>query len=380
MNRTEFVNEVFKTLEEKHIYLYHDISKEEFEKHKQEFLKNVEKLDETHFEAGMLRLFALFKDAHTAYCGADFKFVNAKVVPIEKDIYINDNGIYKKIEKVNGFDVNVVADKLKELIPYEAETWAYHIISSQYIVSPTALQMIDCGASDEEIVYTCEGNKIVTRKLWTEEEIKQKPPRLPLYESSKFINDEVLYIKYRRCRNMENYPFVAFMEDVKKEWPVLPRACLVDVRHNSGGSDSVMYPLVKWLRDNKIKTYALMDEGTFSSGTFALAYLKMLAQATLIGMEAGQPNRAYGNCQRHEVNGKEFISCGRYFELTSCHDENAPVKPYCQHHAFDYFGVIRPDIKVKIDIDALNQGRDNQLDESLKIIENDIKKGCEPGC
>lgn len=45
MNRAQFVNQVFKKLEDKHIYLYHDISKEEFEKHKQKFLKNVDKLD-----------------------------------------------------------------------------------------------------------------------------------------------------------------------------------------------------------------------------------------------------------------------------------------------------------------------------------------------
>lgn len=33
-----------------------------------------------------------------------------------------------------------------------------------------------------------------------------------------------------------------------------------------------------------------------------------------------------GNIRRIELDGKSFIYCTRYFDLSSCHDENAPVE------------------------------------------------------
>lgn len=372
MNRTEFVNQVFKTLEEKHIYLYHDISKEEFENHKQEFLKNIDELDENHFEAGMLKLFALFRDAHTSYYAVDFAFVEGQVILVGKDFFIRDGDHFKKIKKVNGHDIEKVVKKLKELVNYEVETWAYYQIASKLIYSPKAMQMIDCGVSDREIVFTCGNNETIVAKLPDPKAEKQEPKRKPWYESSKVCDDKVLYVRYRRCRNMEDYSFAQFVEDIAKEWQTLPKACLVDVRFNTGGSSDVIYPLTQWLKEHNIKTYMLMNEGTFSGGTFALAELKRETGATLIGTGAGQPTRYYAECPQEEIDGKRFSYCKKYFELTSCHDDNALVEPYYATNAFDYVGVIKPDIEIEPKIEDLNKGIDTQLEEALKIIEKEV--------
>ena len=164
MTRTEFVNEVFKKLEENHLFLYHDITKEEFEKHKQKFLKNVDSLDELHFEAGMFRLFALFKDAHTTYKGFDLESIGVPVYNIKNDFYIYDDSVkkFKKIKKVNGFDIKLVIKKMKQLISFEVKTWANFKIEMGLLCSPKMLNMIGCGKSEKRIEFICENcDKIV---------------------------------------------------------------------------------------------------------------------------------------------------------------------------------------------------------------------------
>ena len=374
MNRAQFVNQVFKKLEDKHIYLYHDISKEEFEKHKQKFLKNVDKLDETHFEGGMLKLFALFKDAHTMYQGVRLNYVNAIISLIGKDFYIKKDDCFKKLSQVNGYKIENVVEKLKELIPYEVETWAYSE-ARRLLQSPKAMEMIGCGSNKDEICFGCDDGENVVATLPTSKELG-KYPKKPFYESKKFDNDEILYIRYRLCQNMQDYPFSKFVEDVVKSCKKLPKACLVDVRYNTGGNSKIIVPLINWLKENKIKSYMLMNETVFSSGIFALWYFKKHLNATLIGTEAGQPTRNYGECGLEEVEGKKFTYCKKYFELTSCHDENAPVKYSGGNdlECFDYVGVVKPDIKVENTVEDLNNGTDSQLEEGLKIIKNEIIK------
>jgi len=214
MLRKEFVNEVFRKLEESHIYLYHDISKEEFERQKNEFLEVVEALDELHFQAGMLKLFALFKDAHLFYEGLSLNFVNAQIAQREREFYVVDGEKIFKIEKVNGHDIEEVIEKAKAYIPYEVETWAYRQIGVRFLNSPRALAMLDFGEENAgKVVYSCEGGKLIERGFPTEDEVKNFK-RKPLYESDKYCDGQVLYIRYRACRNMENYPFKQFVEDV----------------------------------------------------------------------------------------------------------------------------------------------------------------------
>lgn len=81
-----------------------------------------------------------------------------------------------------------------------------------------------------------------------------------------------------------------------------------------------------------------------------------------------------GNIRRIELDGKSFTYCTRYFDLSSCHDENAPVEFYkdCDLEYFDYDGIIKPDIRIENRVEDLNNCRDTQLEESLRIIKNEM--------
>lgn len=252
MVRQDFVNEVFKKLEENHIYLYHDITKQEFEKQKQNFLENVDNMDEVHFQGGMLKLFALFKEAHLFYSTKMFKRVYADFYNIGKDYFLKNDGIYKKITKVNGIDIEEVVEKLKALVPYEVDTWAYHRIKG-LICSPVALKMVDCGESDDEILFDCGGKKIITSTLsCIQKKEKQKDIAKDKWYDFKVLDSgKILYVRYSVCSDMKDCPFSEFVADMVKSLDKKPKACIVDVRSNSGGSSYIVLPLLNIFKKTK---------------------------------------------------------------------------------------------------------------------------------
>lgn len=375
MNRKDFVNEVFEKLEKNHINLYHDISKTEFEKCKNKFLKDVDNLDEVHFQGGMLKLFSLFKEAHLSYYTDLENHVYADFYQIGKEYFLYDDGEYKKITKINGINIDTVVEKLKTLVPYEVDTWAYRQIKS-LIDSPVSLQMVDCGKDNFKITYNL-GLKKVVKKTLTDEEIAElvkNKPKEKWYDYKTLKNGEILYVKFATCNNIKGYEFSKFVDDMAKNLNKKPTACIVDVRFNRGGNSDVIMPLIDYLKKKQIKTYALMNNGTFSSATFALAYLKKDLKATFVGVEAGQPTSAYGNTHYLEVDGKTFTNCDRYFELSKVHNKQYPVEPFLPVDAFDYSGIIKPDVKIEMKIEDVNKGIDTQLDGCVKVIENDLKE------
>lgn len=369
MNRKEFVNQVFDVLENNHINLFHDISKEDFEKHKNKFLKNIDSLNDIQFDAGMLKLFALFKDAHTNYYGVDFDFVNANVQNIGKEFFIKIDNKFERIYKVNGFEIDDVVEKLKQLISYEVEPWALHRMN--IIKSPKALKMVEMGRADESILFETEsGNKVLTT-VSIDSNIKNGA----LKKNFEFkIIDDILCVKYSVCRDEKDYSFLEFVEDIKKSCEKIPKGCLIDIRNNVGGNSDIINPLIKWLKEENIKTYTLFNGATFSSGTYAIATLKKELNATLLGTQAGQPTERYGQSVKLAVDGVKFQASAKFFSFTDRNYEKYQIKPYYSCEVFDYDGAIKPDVFIEQDIESLNNGVDGQLQSCFEYIEKDLNK------
>lgn len=369
MNRKEFVNKVFEMLENEHINLYHDISKEDFDKKKEIFLENVENLNELDFEAGMLKLFALFKDAHTNYY-FPFSVVDANIINIGKDFYFKSDDKFEKLDFVNGYSIEIVVEKLKELVSYEVDTWMIAKLKDVLLKSPQALKMVGLGVSDDEIKYSLSNKKSV---ICSVNHSENKTRNFSPQKNYSFeINGDILFVKYLRCREMDDYSFSQFMEDIKRSCKKLPKGCLVDVRNNTGGNSEIINPLKDWLKKHNIKTYVLMNEKTFSSGKFAVGFLKKDLNATILGTDAGQPTICYGQLANFQLDGKLFSACKRYFDFTGGKFAKMPTK--YSWNIFDYEGVIKPDVYIDKTIEEFNANKNIQLEKALRFIEKDLIK------
>ena len=366
MTNKEKVIEIFRLLEKNHINLYHDISKEEFEIELNKFLEIANDLDGVHFDAGMSKLFSLFKDAHTLYWVKD-NYVQGHIKYIDNKFYLCNRSqkFCEQIKKINGFDIGEVATKLAEQISYEVEPWLNHQLTFE-MRGLKHLKMIDCGRDDNQIEYTLKSGEIVTRTL-----SNVKGQSKPIY-SFEELDNNILKVDYKSCRDIEKYPFKQFVDDIKAKYKVLPSACLIDLRYNAGGNDMIIFPLLDWLEENKIKTYALMNGAVFSSGVFALIDLKHRLNATLIGTTAGQAAHCYGQCRWLKVDEQEFSYCERYFNQTTI-DTHQKVKEYPIKKVINYLEPIKPDIYLEERIEDIKLGIDGQLNDSIEIILKDLE-------
>ena len=363
----EGFEEVFSRLEKGHINLYHDISKEQFLMEKEKFLNSLENKNRNELVCGMMHLFALFKDAHTNFNFYNFKnhdVVDCEIINIDDDFYFK-NQKYEKILKINGIEIDKVIDKAKDYICYEVKPYLLQELRL-YLRSREFLNGLGMG-SEDEIVYTTEFG-----------EYHLSQASVPKQSTEKFYEfedeDGILYIDYRRCANMEDYPFTQFVEDVKSHYQHLPKACLLDLRKNSGGNSNVVRPLIAYLKDNKIKTYVLMGQKTFSSGIFAVADCKLYLDAILLGKCAGQPTKNYGEVKFDNIDGELYYNYSvKYFDFAQDIEGNGPknFKNYAEN-TFDYVGAVKPDIEINETIEDYNNGIDGQKRDALAIIRREL--------
>lgn len=379
MSRAELVNEIFDRLEKEHVNLYHSISKREFQKHKKEFLKNVDTLDELHFDAGILKLFALFKDAHTSYRYA-FDHVDADdLFFVERKLFVKSGKKLEQVVKINEHDINQVVEKLKEVVPFEVDEWFFTKVFD-LLKSLKALAMVDMGSGDNQIFYTTESGKVHV-KTCLSNDVKLESGKNTVKDVCvpyQFrLKNSILEVRYPSCQSCPQYPFNKFCQDIEKVCEKkMPRACLVDLRDNVGGDSEVIHPLIEFLFENRIRTYVLMNERVFSSGTFALADLKYFCNAKFLGTNAGQPTRRYGWTGRDAVENKRFSYSTHYFDFCTLPDKHCKIKSDTIK-AFDYEGVIRADVYIPKTIDDIKMGKDLQKKKALKYIEKEMKKECE---
>ena len=162
------------------------------------------------------------------------------------------------------------------------------------------------------------------------------------------------------------------INDIERDRDTLPKACIIDVRDNTGGSDSVIYPLIEWLGDNNIKSYVLMNEGTFSSGSTVITLLKHYLNATTIGMPAGQSNIHYGESKEVDTAGIKYTYATKYFNWTNIKTKNKAKETPLPFKQYDYIGAIRPDIMVDREPNDLRNGIDTQLEFALNYAKNEI--------
>ncbi len=360
----EGIEEVFSRLEKGHINLYHDISKEQFNFEKEKFLSSLEGKSRNEIVCGVMGLFALFKDAHTNFNFFNFKkhdVVDCEIINIDEDFFLK-NGQYQKILKINGFPIEEVIDKAKNYICYEVKPYLWQELLF-YLRSREFLNGLGLGGEDEIVYTTTQGDyKISKSATFTQSQD-------PFYQ----FEDEngILYVNYNKCVNMENYPFAQFVEDIKAFYKSPPKACLLDLRKNSGGNSEIINPLISYLKDNKIKTYVLMGQKTFSSGIFAVVYCKFYLDALLLGKCAGQPTKNYGEVKFDNINGELYYNYSvKYFDFAKSVEDNVKRKTFSED-VFDYIGVIKPDVELGENIDDFNRGIDSQKRDALKLIEEE---------
>ena len=376
MLNSERLSAIISKLEKEHINLYHEISKEEVQKYIAN-IKDINSMDKTQFDCTMLKIFALFNEAHTFY-RVDKINLDKKIFFYDGKFYLVEDDKYSEILEFEGLSPKELFDKMVPLINYETKEYL-NILINRDLNNGYIYKMLGLFKDDKLSIKLENNEKVIVKK---DETIDKQNPKKILYYDSKILGDNIIYIRYKRCRQDPVYPFDKFVQDVKEQIDLSgSKNFICDLRDNPGGSSSIVNPLIYLLKEKNMKGVALMNNAVFSSGTFAIFDFKKKLNVTLIGDNAGEGIQAYGEFKMGEIDGCKFSWSTKFFDFNKAmaYADVEKVDVYINSiDGFDknnimYQEPFKPDIYVHNTIDDLKNNYDRQLDYAVSYVKNKTK-------
>lgn len=356
MKNSELLNEILKALEEKHLNLYHDVERDTVLKHING-IKNIDSLNDMQFDYEMLKIFALFRDAHTTY--------DVKYVPIDKYIllldhkfYIRHGGKFNEIARFGKLDSDQMYLKLKEISCYETDAWLRTCIMSNVSNMKIHKMLGSTDVNGKLKVTTANGESIdIGIDL-----AKLTPP--PLY-SYKILPGNILYFKFRSFYEIKDYPMISVVKDMQNDIENKNISTyILDLRNNTGGNSEVLNPFQDLVKEKNLKGVVLTNNKTFSSGRIAVERFKRLFGAPIIGDETGGAATSYGNNYPLKVCDKTFTASTRFWDFSKTFNGDK--------------GSVKPDIPVILTLSDYEGTTDVVLNTGINHIKTNYIKSNNP--
>lgn len=350
MENKEIAFKIFECLEREHLNLYHTLSKEKIHE-KINNIKNINNLTDVEFDHEMLKLFSQLKDGHTTYFIKNIS-VSHRFFYLNNKVYVKINERYEEVLSFNNLSAGDVVKKIKKLINYETNEWLNYKVS-EFLNNGYVLEMLKLFKNNRiELSVKILDNP--TLFIVSKVDAPQSKPKQPVPYGFSILDKNILYVWYKKCFSVEDYPFEKMVEDISTEIKNKNiTKYILDVRNNGGGNSEVLNPFQDLIRKTKLNGVMLINNGVFSSGRFAVARFKKEFNVTLIGQGTGGAAKSYGYNKNLEVEGKRFSCSIRLWDFSDI---------------FGYTGSITPDIFVNVTIDDYNNKNDVVLKEAIKFL------------
>lgn len=309
---------ILNEMEKIHPCLYYKISKKEILEKINNFMKNENINTKPEYLYFLTTLVSSLGDPHTSVDNFlseipfKFRIINDQVYVLDtNNEYKNLTG--KEVKAINGVDIKTIMSEMRKLYSATVPEWKEAEIERN-LNNLCTLWMLP----------SIEGQEVYTYKIGEEDytfNLEQKFDYSGLLEPNYSYNyiekENIINIKYRKCRDDKNYPFTEFVSDIKKvaeEKKITD--FIIDLRGNTGGDSSIIYPLINYLKGKNMVT--IVDKHVFSSGSLALLDLLHLESKT-IGTGIGTTFNNFGDIHTFSlpnINLKAWVSKKYFYEKT----------------------------------------------------------------
>jgi hypothetical protein len=349
MRNLDILKNIIKMLEENHLNLYHDIRKSEVANYISK-IKNWDDLDDIQFDYELLKLFALFKDAHTSYYTKRWA-ISHRIIYVNKKFYVLTDGSWQEISHFGEMSAEQFYSKMKELMNYETDEWCDESIRRESN-NGYYFQMLGLMDKNKQLNISLVNGQSV---LLLENKDLTKNNLYPPPYSYKILNENILYVKYFRCIESKTYPFKDFVKDVAKEIEDKNiHRYILDVRNNIGGGCEILNPFQNLVKEKQLIGVMIINKGVISSARFAVARFKKYFNTLLIGESTGGAAKSYGCLKSLEFEGKKFSVSTKFFDFSDI---------------FGYEGSIKPDIFVPVTIQDIQNNKDKRLEMAIECVD-----------
>ena len=309
---------VKQVLPQKHPNLYFHMPEEEFLSRMDMLIASVTEVSsELSIIADLTRIINDLGDGHTSLAplrtarglAVQFFIFEEGVFAIDANVQYAD--LYgKQLTAINNIPIEQVFTRL---IPYVSRENINNekfnlgqAISNLYLLKLAGINDNDLRVTytfgDESYVVSFDPDSYRATSLWLSDSTVDHLVLRRNLENYWYclLDDQTMYVHYKRCEEMPNYTFERFVDDVFATIDnSLIERLIIDIRDNSGGDSRVFEPFVAAIaqrpqlnREDNLKV--IVGRQTFSSGVFAILQLMAGTEAQFIGEPTGSAFSHFG--------------------------------------------------------------------------------------
>ena len=329
----QYLEEILNEYYTVHLNPEHNITKKELDEYITNYLSNHNVTNDYEFRYFILHILKQLNgklDDHTCLECKNHLFLPFELKFLNDGFYVVDGSTdikYSKLIKINGIDINTILDEMENITSYETKLWLY-LKEQNQLKDIFFLRMLPfIGSDTKEFKYTFIKDNKEIEKVYTREDVKcEIPLKFNDNATYKIIDNKVVY-KLVSCMKDEKFGFKEKIEKSCKELDEIItnqniKEFILDLRGNSGGSDTILGPLYELFDNyfNKLSFKVLVDRETFSCGTIVLRYLLAKGKIITFGEGIGEPFNDFGNFNNRVFLGDIFMfhASNKYF----CFNDN----------------------------------------------------------
>ena len=324
---------------ERHVDLFHTVSREEFESAVDDLHARIPELSPSERLVGIARIVAMVGDGHTSFYTAEQKKWRFRCYPIR--LWSFPDGIYvigataehadllgKRLVRIHDTPIEEAFRRVSTTVGADNPVEHDYSVPFQLFRSEL-LHALDIAPSAEQATFHFEDGSSAalpsfTVKEWLDLDWRaangiyggEAPPsmRLEFIFASPFLlehlprreyywftwleDERTLYFHYRNCWDQKGRPpFAEVVGDLFRMMDERPvERLVVDLRHNTGGEPEIARPLIEGLRERSAFTeegrlFVLVSRRTFSAALTNAAELRSRTNARIVGEPPrGKPN------------------------------------------------------------------------------------------
>jgi hypothetical protein len=361
----EDINYLQQELPKCHKNLYHAITQKQFEQSIKALKRNAKHLSDDEMVIELTQLMASIGDAHTNLgITKDFELKKVSI-----GFYLFDDGLFitqtdsshkdnlaQKVVAINNIAIDTLFKSFTKLVSHENDQWL-KIQVPRLFACPMVFYHMGYSTVKDTLRYQLANGKVLTLGVppapvkMKSATIEKKPYWLRNTRKKYWCqkNDDRLYIQYNKCTNDSSYLFTQFVADAMAAFDQSPTSkVIIDLRLNSGGDSETIQPLITELKKRKavheFSAYTLIGPQTYSSGMFAVKYLKQSCNTLLLGEPSGGSPYSYGEMHNFILpNSKLKINYSfKFFNLFGTTDNTINPDVFIKLTSSQYFRGIDP--------------------------------------
>ncbi len=356
-----------KNLKDKHVDLFFNISKNEFDSDIKRLRDNALSFSDQEFLIGLTKIISKIGDSHTVIeLGSMLNFLPFKVQWLSDGIILTEADVShqaflgEKVNGINGTPILTVLDSFRTVIPYENESNFKNQVVS-YLPAIDFYNYFNFNNSTSEIEFNLANGSNIKIDAQSDNVVAISNSNVPLflknvdviYWLEELTDDHLLYIQYNSCRERDDLSFQSFTNQIVGRLNNNPdiKKLVLDLRHNGGGNSAIAKPLIEEMqrlvsenRLDKSNIYIIIGRKTFSSALLNALEIKEKIDPVFIGEPTGGKPNHYGEVKNFRLpnsNLKVWYST-KYFEFSSNNEDSLEPDIYIDYYSDHLLNGIDP--------------------------------------